>query len=374
MIRSRLIAALVSLSACVCPARNAEAQAHAQARVHAQAAGPSPSASSELENGSPQARADALFLQGKAAAQAKNWNEAHNLLAQAWQLKQSYDIASNLGQVAYLLGKHAEAAQHVAFALRHYPATGDAEQKQKTQDLLDMVRQKVSSLSVQVTPLEAEVLIDGASAGHASELPPELFVEPGERVITARLGGEAVEREVSAKAGGHYNLELVLANTTPAAAAAGLQSSESNSASNTPADPADASSSQSGLENKHIALIVGGALTVGSGVALGIYASKRSKAESDIETYQARVEDESSDPNACASSNSDACQDLARASDDWETSGQMRNIFLATTMVLAAGTVATFFLWPSPADEQATTSLTPILTEEHQGLLFSGTF
>src|SRR6187455_542588 len=172
MIRSRLIAALVSLSACVCPARMAQAQAPA----------------SELENESPQDRADALFLQGKAAAQAKNWDEAHKLLAQAWQLKQSYDIASNLGQVAYLLGKHAEAAQHVSFALRHYPATGDAEQKQKIQDLLDMVRQKVSSLSLQVTPLEAEVLIDGAAAGRANALPLELFVEPGERVITARLG------------------------------------------------------------------------------------------------------------------------------------------------------------------------------------------
>jgi hypothetical protein len=329
-----------------------------------------------LENESPQDRADALFLQGKAAAQAKNWEEAHTLLVQAWQLKQSYDIASNLGQVAYLLGKHAEAAQHVSFALRHYPATGDADQKRKTQDLLDMVRRKVSSLSVQVTPLEAEVLIDGASAGRASALPPELFVEPGVRVITARLDSESVEREVAAKPGGHYNLELILANTTPAAAlATGPQNTEGNGASGAPAEPADsATPRQSGFENKHIALIVGGALTVGSGVALGIYASKRSKAESDIETYQARVEDESNEPNACANSNSEACQDLAQASDDWETSGQMRNIFLATTVVLAAGTVATYFLWPSPADEQASTSLTPILTREHQGLLFSGTF
>jgi len=357
MIRSRLIAALVSLSACVCPARMAQAQAPA----------------SELENESPQDRADALFLQGKAAAQAKNWDEAHKLLAQAWQLKQSYDIASNLGQVAYLLGKHAEAAQHVSFALRHYPATGDAEQKQKTQDLLDMVRQKVSSLSVQVTPLEAEVLVDGAPAGHAGELPPELFVEPGERVITARLGGEAVERNLFAKAGGHYNVELTLANATPAApAAAGVQNTEGNTAIGTAADsPAP---DQSGFQNKHIALIVGGALTVGSGVALGIYASKHSKAESDIETYQARVEGESSEPYPCASSNSEACQDLAEASDEWESSGQMRNIFLATTVALAAGTVVTYFLWPSPAEEQASTSLTPILTAEHQGLLFSGTF
>src|SRR6187551_3088835 len=113
MIRSRLFAALVSLSACVCPTRMAQAQASAPMSA------PSSASASGPENAAHQDRADALFLQGKAAAQAKNWDEAYQLLAQAWELKQSYDIASNLGQVAYLLGKHAEAAQHVLFALRH---------------------------------------------------------------------------------------------------------------------------------------------------------------------------------------------------------------------------------------------------------------
>jgi len=354
------IAALLAVGAFLGSPETARAQEH-----------PEP----QSETASPQDRADALFLRGKAAAQAKKWDEAHELLAQAWALKQSYDIASNLGQVAYLLGKHAEAAQQVSFALQHYPATGDAEQKQKTQDLLDLVRQKVSSLSFRVSPREAEVLIDGVSVGSASALPPELFVDPGERTVTARLEGETVERHVSAKAGGHYNLELTLANSASGAApAAALQASESGQAESPPAEPTDTSPTDSGFQTKHIALIVGGSLTIGSGVALGIFASKRSKAESDLETYRARVEAESDDPNACATSNSEACQDLAQANEDWETSGRARNIFLGTTVALAAGTIAAYFLWPSDSDQPSTTAITPVLTPEQQGVLLSGSF
>lgn len=349
------IAALMTLSVSLSVSETARAQA------------PAPSGSQQA---SPQDRADALFLQGKAAAQAKNWDEAHKLLAQAWELKQSYDIASNLGQVAYLLGKHAEAAQHVAFALRHYPATGDAEQKQKAQDLLDLVRQKVSSLSFRVSPREAEVLVDGASVGSASALPPELFVDPGERTVTARHEGETVERHVSAKAGGHYNLELTLTDNPAAAVAAPVPPH----ADDPPAQPEDVPPpSDSAIPTKYIVVGVGAALTIGSGIALGIFASKYSKAESDIETYTARVKEESDDPKACAHSQSESCENLAQAYDDRETSGRARNIFLGTTLALGAATIATLF-WPSDSDEASSTALTPILTPEHQGLLFSGSF
>lgn len=321
-----------------------------------------------------QARADELFMQGKEAARAKKWNEAHQLLAEAWQLKQSYDIASNLGQVAYLLGKHAEAAQHVAFALRHYPVTGDSEQKQKAQSLLDMVRQKVSSLTLHVTPSDAEVLVDGESAGRASSLPPELFVEPGLRTISAQLGGERVQREVNARAGGHYRVELTLAGLDATAAPTG-PSDPARPTANAPPPADDGSDSGSMVPPRYIALMVGGGLTVASGVALGIYAAKRSKAESDLDTYRARVKAESGDPHACATSNSEACRDLAQASDDWESAGRARNIFLATTIVLGAGTVATFLFWPSDDPASVTSaSLTPIIDPDQPGLVLSGTF
>ncbi len=357
-IRPRSIVAPLALSATLCVPGGAWAQTPDRAQPAA----------------SDQDRADSLFLQGKTAAQAKKWDEAYELLERAWALKQSYDIASNLGQVAYLLGKHAEAAQHVSFAIRHYPATGDAEQKQKAQELLDMVRQKVSSLSVRVTPQDAEVLIDGASAGRAGALPPELFVDPGERTVVARLEGQEIERHVSAEAGGHYRLELTLANAPAAAADAPLAAPDSDSSAHASTQPVDnGTASDSAFQSKHIALIVGGALTVGSGVALAIYGSKRSQAKSDVETYYARVEDESSGPNPCAGGGSEACQDLARAREDWEKSGRAMNILIPTTVVLFTGTVAAYFLWPKDSDS-STTALTPVLTAEQQGVLLTGSF
>lgn len=378
------IVALFALSASLCVPGAVWAQAQDKSSSQKkgqgllQEEGPSGGASSGgaspsgAQPSSDQDRADSLFLQGKAAAQAKKWDEAHALLERAWALKQSYDIASNLGQVAYLLGKHAEAAQHVSFALRHYPATGDAEQKRKAQDLLALVRQKVSSLSIRVSPGDAEVFVDGASAGRANALPPELFVDPGERTVEARLGGEVVERRVSAEPGGNYKLELTFANASTAAAP--LAATDPVSTSHAPMQPSEyPPTGGPALETKHIAVIVGGALTVGTGIALGVYASKRSNAKSDVEASRDRIEEHTTGPNPCANGGPQECRDLARARDDWESSGRALNILVPTTAVLFAGTVAAYFLWPNDS-APAAAALTPVLTPEKQGVLLTGSF
>ena len=331
-------------------------------------------------------RADRLFMQGKAAAQAKDWQQAHQLLSEAWDLKKSYDIASNLGQVAYLLGKHAEAAQHVAYALRHYPATGDAEQKQKAQSLLDLVRQEVSSLALDVSHGEAEILIDGSSAGRAAALPPELFVEPGERTIVATLGGESALRELDAKAGRHYRLELVLSSPKEVggSAAPSESSQEASMGSEHHAelgveDKAPAPE-HSALAPQHIALIVGGGLTVASGVGLSIYTVKRAEAESDLDVARHRVEQGSGGSSSCAQSQSSSCRDLGQAVDDWESAGWGRNIFLGTTLALGAATLATYLLWPDSPETgnspkaHSSPIVTPVLAGDQRGLLLSGSF
>jgi hypothetical protein len=336
-------------------------------------------------------RADDLFIQGKAAAQAKDWEQAHQLLSEAWQLKKSYDIASNLGQVAYLLGKHAEAAQHVAYALRHYPATGDAEQKQKTQSLLDLVRQEVSSLALNVSHGEAEILIDGSSAGRAAALPPELFVEPGERTIVARLGGERALRELTAKPGHHYRLDLVLSSPKAAAASSAPDESfqDSSAIAPRPSEPGIEDRAppegRSALAPKHIALIVGGGLTLASGVGLAIYTVKRAEAESDVDVARHRVEAGSGGSSSCAQSQTQSCRDLGQAVDDWESAGRGRNVFLGTTIGLGAATLATYllatyWLWPDSSENNgsptahSSPTVTPILSADQQGLLLSGSF
>ena len=332
----------------------------------------SPAASAE----SRQDRADALFLQGKAAAQAKHWDEAHRLLKEAWQLKQSYDIASNLGQVAYLLGKHAEAAQHVSFALAHYPPTADTEQKQKAESLLELVRGEVASIRLSVSHPDAEILVDGQPQGRAALMPAELFVEPGQRRVVARLDSERVERVVRAEKGGQYQVQLNLSPEAPAPpVVAAAAPAPGGSEASGPADSApDPSSPTSGLEPKHVALIVGGGLTLVSGVGFAVFAIQHSRAVSDIDSYHARF-GASAAPNACNQSvNNGDCQKLKDAVDARERSGRLRTVFLASGVGFAGATLLTYLLWPDSPGSPDSAQLNPMLTPESQGLLLSGSF
>jgi hypothetical protein len=347
--------------------------------------------------------ADELFRKGKAAAEAKNWLKAHRLLSQAWQLKQSYDIASNLGQVAYLIGKPVEAARHVAFALRHYPATGDAEQKQNIRSLFELVQQKVATLVVRVSSADAEVLVDGVSIGRASTLPPELFVEPGQHAISARLQGETVQRELDAQAGARYQVALVVAqgaeagsstppatSTAAAPAAVGTANEVRMHQARPAAAPEDAAAGSRGssLPPKLVAVLVGGGLTLASGVALTVYTVKRARAETDLETYRARAAAGSPNtPNPCASGSSHGdCRRLAEAKDDWQSTGKARNVLMGTTLGLGLATLATYLLWPEqpePSQAQAGASsasglaaarLSPLITPHEQGFMLTGDF
>ena len=60
-------------------------------------------------------RANALYGQ-------KSLAEAEGLYLEAWNLKKTYDVACNLGALELDLGKLREAAEHLAFALREFPA------------------------------------------------------------------------------------------------------------------------------------------------------------------------------------------------------------------------------------------------------------
>ena len=323
-----------------------------------------------------QERADALFLQGKAAAQAKNWNEAHRLLSLAWQLKQSYDIASNLGQVAYLLGKHAEAAQHVAFALRHYPPTADADQKAKAQSLLELVRQEVASLHVSVSHPDAEVFVDGQPQGRASELPPELFVEPGPRRVVARLADESVQRDLQTKTGGDYRVQLDLSPQNPGepppAAASVPPPAAAQPGPATADTPPPGSSRSTGLEPKTMALIAGGGLTLASVVGLTVSSIQHARAADRVDAYGNKVG--GGDPSACLQGSGD-CEKLKQAADDWEQSGQLQNIFLAASLGFAGATVVTYLVWPDSSEQSAGSArLQPLITPQTRALVLSGSF
>jgi PEGA domain len=133
-------------------------------------------------------RAAHLLIQGNKAFKEGRLAEAESAYREAFALKKGYDIAGNLGAVEQAQGKRREAAQHFAFTLRAFPLTGDPALREQMQRALDQCRQEVGAVKVKLDLPGAHVAVDGVPYGEAPLL-DDVYVEPGEHVITASLDG-----------------------------------------------------------------------------------------------------------------------------------------------------------------------------------------
>src|SRR5262245_51434311 len=61
--------------------------------------------------------ADAYFLRGKALLKEGDVKGAYREYKACWDLRKTYDIAANLGNVEYELGLPRDAAEHLAFSI-----------------------------------------------------------------------------------------------------------------------------------------------------------------------------------------------------------------------------------------------------------------
>src|SRR5450432_4156485 len=105
-------------------------------------------------------RANLLFKKGKVAFNDGKYSDALRIYSEAWQLKQSPDIAANLAQTESELGKHRDAAEHFSFALAHLlPSTTD-EQKKALADGLEIEKRSVGTLHVTLEPADAALSVD----------------------------------------------------------------------------------------------------------------------------------------------------------------------------------------------------------------------
>ena len=135
--------------------------------------------------------ADAYFLRGKALLKDGKVKDAYKEYKASWDLKKSYDIAANLGNIEYELGMPRDAAEHLAFSVRNAAVSVGSDRLDKIKKVLDQAKALVSVVIVRVNVDGAEVLIDGESVGR-SPISEELYVDPGPRTIEARLSGHEV--------------------------------------------------------------------------------------------------------------------------------------------------------------------------------------
>ncbi len=177
-----------------------------------------PASADPTDTAAENARADGYFRQGKALVKKDLWEDARRAYLAGWQIKRGYDIAGNLGSVELELGLSREAAEHLAYCIKSFPATGTAAQLAYIKGRFEEARQRVAALSIQVNVDGAEVYVDGRSIGR-SPFPDDVYIEPGSRTLEVKLAGFAPsKRAVEAAKGSWQSVALVLRADVAAAA------------------------------------------------------------------------------------------------------------------------------------------------------------
>jgi hypothetical protein len=156
-------------------------------------------------------RAEELFDQATAAFDAKRYAEAEAKYEEAWRLKQTYDIAGNLGVTKRQLGKNREAAQHLAWALAHMPPSEGPSTRKGLEQEFQKARATVGAIRVRVNVDAATIMVNGRDAG-TTPLADDVFVEPGAVRVQAKHDGYVtVEQTLTVAMGttGEVSLALV---------------------------------------------------------------------------------------------------------------------------------------------------------------------
>jgi len=157
----------------------------------------------------PKERADELFEQSTAALDAGRIANAERLLQEAWSLKQTHDIAGNLGLVELKLGKLAEGAQHLAWALQHFPPSeSDAGRRVLEQELAG-ARGKIGALRIHVNVAAADVAVNGKTLSDGA-LAEEVFVAPGAVTVVGSHEGYVAVSQSLTVAGGAETRQVTL--------------------------------------------------------------------------------------------------------------------------------------------------------------------
>lgn len=308
--------------------------------VHAQPS--SPQVASSPNAG---ARADDLFKAGMSDVKQQKWVEAEAKFLAAFSLNRSYDIAANLGQTQYRLGKYREAAEHLAFAVKSWPIVGKREPREAAVKRLEELRKLVASVTVHVNVPGATVLVDGKEVGQAP-LADEVFVDPGPRTIEVKLAGyKDAKQTVEAAKGSSQEARLALIASVP---------SEGPPGDSVPMNSAriwgrSRRSEESGLFDGKSPVWMGmgiGVAALGFGLGIGGAVASNNNAGTADSIRGPLAERDG--PGACKeASNAEPCAELRSA---FETSGTYRTVSIAGFSLAGAAVVGTLIYVLLPVD------------------------
>jgi hypothetical protein len=167
------------------------------------------------ESTTPAARATLLYKEANALYDGGKLEEAEKLYRQAWALSKSYDIASNLGAVAFDRGKYRDAAEYLSFALATFPAGGKPAERASIEAALKKAKENVATVKLRTGVSSAQVSIDGASIGEVAD-GAEVFVDPGKHTIAAiAKDHDRASRAIEVKQGEASTVDLTMTRSGP---------------------------------------------------------------------------------------------------------------------------------------------------------------
>ncbi len=168
--------------------------------------------SSAIATASDQASAGALavsfYQQGNVEFEKKNWPAAEAAYLKAWALNRTFDVAANLGEVEFHLGKWRNAAEYLDYSLRTAPPSSKPAQRERTTHFFEEVKDKVGVLHLHGNVEGATVSINGKSLV-ADDVGHDVFVDAGPMTVVAKRPGYTEARaSVDVKPGATSDVAL----------------------------------------------------------------------------------------------------------------------------------------------------------------------
>ena len=286
--------------------------------------------------------------QGTAEYTKQHWEAARVSFLKAWELKQHYAIAANLGDVELKLGRYREAAEHLKYTLANLPPER-AEKRADAEASLKECRAHLSAVRVSVSVVGAVVKLDGQDVPPGA-LSDELLLEPGPHKLEGEKSGYLVSsRDFLATAGESREVRLELSPQPPADA------SELDTGKTAPPPPPHEARS-----SRPIWILVGGGAATVAAASLGTYFSLHaSSLASDGNKISADIDQESppgsvGSTSVCAAGTPmrpEACDRLTQNNVRRDSATSAATASWITAGAIGVATVVTYFVWPTKENE-----------------------
>lgn len=293
------------------------------------------------------ARAKELYEMGNKLYDEQKWAEAEAAYQSAWNLRKSFDLAGNLGDVEMQLGQYRDAAEHLSYAYDEFPTGGKPEVREALGKRIEEARQQVGVLQIKTNILGARLYVDGKLVGQAP-LEKGVFVDVGQRVIEARIDGHDDQlRTIDVTKGSKQEIELKLVPK--------------------------ASGGQSSGNTQRIAIVaIGAGLTaagIGTGIGFWVAASGKTTAADDIRSGGLNRGDCPGTSTAVIAK----CTSLKTTLSDHDTYFNVGTAMFTTGILAGAGTIL-YVVATKKRPGAVAFQPAPIVTPSLTGISVSGRF